>query len=106
MAQFDVHANPGVRTREIPFVVVIQSRRLDRSKRRVVVPLVDRRIFSKIHEPRLNPTFVVSGQDVVFDPLQIVSVAVDALGPKIASLTENGDDIVAALDIVLARGFG
>lgn len=106
MAQFDVHPNPGIRTREIPFVVVIQSRRLDRSKRRVVVPLINKSIFSKIDEPRLNPAFVVLGQDVVLDPLQIVSIAADALGPRIASLAENGDDIAAALDIVTSRAFG
>jgi len=106
MAQFDVHANPGARQSDIPFIVVVQSRRLDRSKRRVVAPLVDRRIFSRIDEPHLNPTFLVSGRHVVLDPLQIVSVAADILGPPVGSLIDFGDDIIAALDIVITRAYG
>ena len=106
MAQFDVHVNPGFRRDAIPFVVIVQSRRLDRSKRRIVIPLVDKTKFHRIDEPRLNPTFRVAGREVVLDPLQIVSVAVEALGPFAESLAEFGDDIIAALDVVISRSYG
>ncbi len=72
----------------------------------MVVPLVDKGVFGKVDEPRLNPTFTVSGREVVLDPLQIVSVAADALASAVASLDEHGDELIAALDIVITRAYG
>lgn len=40
MPQFDVFRNLGPHSSTIPYVVVVQSRRLDSYRRRLVVPLV------------------------------------------------------------------
>lgn len=104
MAQFDVHRNPGPQRKVIPYVVIVQSRRFDLARRRVVVPLV-------LHsagpdpEPRLNPVFEVEGTKVVLNPLQIVSVAVDRLGDLVGSLNTDGDRVIAAIDLVITRAW-
>jgi hypothetical protein len=63
-------------------------------------------LFSRIDEPRLNPGFTILGQAVILDPLQIVSVDRQMLGPVIASLADQGDAIVAAIDIVITQVHG
>jgi len=39
-AQFDVHRNTGRNRTAIPYVVIVQSSYFEKSRRRVVVPLV------------------------------------------------------------------
>jgi len=104
MAQFDVHRNRGARREEIPYVVVVQSRRLDGYRRRVVVPLVIRSAISAL-EPSLNPIFHVDGVEVVLHPLEIVSVALDRLGEHVGTLAAEGDRIIAAIDTVISQAW-
>lgn len=78
MGQFDVHRNTGAQKAVIPYVVVVQSRRFDVSRRRVVIPLV-LRSAAPTADPQLNPAFDVEGNAVVLHPLDMVSVAVDRL---------------------------
>jgi toxin CcdB len=103
MAQFDVHRNPGRHRDSIPFVVIVQSTLYDDYRRRVVVPLVDKSSLGKVTNPRFNPTFRIKGRSVVLHPLEIVSVAKENLGELVASLKEEGDKIIAALDELLTR---
>jgi toxin CcdB len=104
MAQFDVHRNPGKQQAVIPFVVVIQSRRFDLSRRRVVVPLVLQSLIPAA-DHRLNPTFDIEGKQVALNPLQIVSIAVDRMGQRIGSLRADGDRIIAAIDLLVSRAW-
>jgi len=105
MAQFDVHRNVGIHRVEIPQIVIIQSHRFDASKRRIVVPLVLRtRVI--VAEQRLNPAFAVNGVETMLNPLEIFSIALDQLGPKVGSLAAEGDRIIAALDLVISRAWG
>jgi toxin CcdB len=106
MAQFDVHRNNGKHRDVIPYVVVVQSALFDDFSRRVVVPLVKASAVGKIANARFNPTFKIARVSVVLHPLEIVSVAVDKLGKPIASLAEEADRVVAALDDLLARAWG
>jgi len=55
---------------------------------------------------RMNPTFQVDGVEVVLHPLDMVSVPVDQLGPRVGSLTEHGQSICDALDELLTRSWG
>ena len=103
MAQFDVHRNPGRHRDSIPFVVIVQSTLYDDYRRRVVVPLVNKSSLGKVTNPRFNPTFRIKGQWVVLHPLEIVSVAKENLGELVASLKEEGNKIIAALDELLTR---
>lgn len=109
MAQFDVFRNNGPLKASIPFVVAVQSGLFDRYRRRVVVPLVRRSALpgqSATVGARMNPVFHVDGLEVVLHPLDMVSVAVDQLGEKMASLAEHGQAIADALDELLTRSWG
>jgi toxin CcdB len=109
MAQFDVHRNQGPLKESIPFVVVVQSSLFDRYRRRLVVPLVRRSALpsqAATVGSRMNPAFQVDGVDVVFHPLDMVSVAVDSLGEHVASLADHGLAISDALDELLTRTWG
>lgn len=109
MAQFDVHRNIGKQRDAIPFVVVVQSSLYDGYARRVVVPLVRRSTLARTTgflDTPLNPVFTVKGIKVVLHPLEMVSVALENLGEKVATLTQEGDVIVAATDEMLTRAWG
>lgn len=54
-------------------------------------------------EPSLNPSFHIEELDVVLHPLEMVSVPVERLGERIGTLAAEGDRIIAAIDIVIAR---
>jgi toxin CcdB len=106
MAQFDVHRNGGQHRASIPFVVVVQSSLYDGYGRRVVVPLVKKSSLGKISNPRFNPIFRVKNILVVLHPLEMVSVANDNLGEPVASLAQESDRIIDAVDELLTRAFG
>ena len=103
MAQFDVHRNTGNHRDTIPFVVVVQSTVFDGYRRRVVVPLVKASAVGKIENPRFNPSFRIANTQVVLHPLELVSVATEALGKPVSSLREHADRIIGALDELLLR---
>lgn len=108
MAQFDVHRNAGKQREVIPYIVVVQSSLFDSYRRRVVIPLVRRSHLdnaSSLAGSPLNPVFMVEGIEVVLHPLEIVSVATDQLGEKIATLEQEGDRIIAAMDELLTRAW-
>jgi toxin CcdB len=109
MAQFDVHRNKGIQKDSIPYVVVIQSARFDAYRRRVVVPLVLRQNApgaASISGSRMNPIFSVGGVEVVLNPLQTVSVALDQLGAVVESLADHGQQITDAMDELTTRAWG
>jgi toxin CcdB len=103
MPQFDVHRNGGRHKDTIPFVVVVQSSQFDGYRRRVVVPLVRASVLAKTQLPHFNPKFRIRGTSVVLHPLEIVSIPVDQLGPKVGSLAAESQRILAALDELLSR---
>lgn len=105
MAQFDVHRNTGSQRAVIPYVVVVQSQRFDRARRRVVIPLVLESAIAH-PEPRLNPVFTVQGRRVVLNPLHTVSVALERLGERVGSIKEDGDRVIAAIDLLITRAWG
>jgi len=104
MAQFDVHRNIGPQKAAIPYVVVVQSRRFDLARRRVVIPLVLESTVST-PDPTLNPTFDVEGRSVVLNPLHIVSIAMERLGERVGSLRTDGDRVIRAIDLLITRAW-
>jgi len=109
MAQFDVHRNLGPLRDAIPFVVVVQSSQFDGYRRRVVVPLVRSKVVppgATALRTRINPAFRVKNVDVVLHPLDMVSAALERLGPKVGSLADHGQAITDALDELLTRSWG
>ncbi|NNM68974.1 MAG: hypothetical protein HKM00_03230 [Gallionella sp.] len=55
--------------------------------------------------PPLNPVLTVKGIKAVLHPLEIVSVATDQLGEKVATLAQEGDRITGAMDGLLTRAW-
>jgi len=114
MAQFDVHRNPGRRSRgAIPYVVILQSRIYDRfSTHRLVAPLYYAAALpearSERWDGRLAPEFAVGGVSVLLNPLGITSVPAAELGDVETSLADDeaASAIVDALDRVFTRAFG
>jgi toxin CcdB len=108
MAQFDVHRNIGKQRETIPYVVIVQSSLFDSYRRRVVIPLVRRSNLENaaalVGSP-LNPAFNIEGIAVILHPLEIVSVATDQLGEKVATLAQEGDRITGAMDELLTRAW-
>jgi toxin CcdB len=104
MPQFDVHRNLGAQRAVIPYVVIVQSQRFDASRRRVVVPLV-LAAAAPSADPRLNPAFDVGGIRVVLNPLHMVSIAVERMGERVGSLSEDGDRLIAAIDLLVSRAW-
>ena len=102
MDQLSVHKNPGRYVKAIPFVVVVQSNRFRDTATRVVVPLIDAKVF-KSADSDVGPHFLIEDREVVFAPLQIAHVPRAALGPPVASLTAEDTRIVNALDAMLSR---
>ncbi|SMH31155.1 CcdB family protein [Azospirillum agricola] len=105
MAQFDVHRNRSAARTGVPFLLVVQSQRFDASGRRVVVPLLPADKL-RATEPSFTPAFLVEQRSVVLHPLQIVSIPADHLGEKVCSLADDGDRIIAALDLPISRAWG
>ncbi len=103
MAQFDVHRNTGQHHLAIPYVVIVQSSFYERTKRRVVVPLVCRTTLNDLPATAINPVFTIEAREVILNPLEILSVPLDVLGEKVTSLLDESDAIIAALDELLAR---
>ena len=102
--QLSVHRNPGRSRQVIPFVVVVQSNRFRSSARRVVVPLVAASAFGQA-DSDVGPHFVIDGQRVVLDPLQVTNVPVDGLGPSVTSLAAEESRIINAMDALLSRAW-
>ena len=109
MAQFYAHKILANNATRFSFMVVVQSSLYDGYSRRVVVPLVRRSTLARTAgflDILLNPVFTVKGIKVVLHPLEMVSVALENLGEKVATLVEEGDAIVVAMDEMLTRAWG
>ncbi|MCP1213959.1 CcdB family protein [Acetobacter okinawensis] len=102
MPQFAIYRNLG-RNRDIPFVIQIQSTRLERSVGRVVMPLV-RRSVSAPPDHTLTPHLHVEGEDVFANPFDLATVPAARLGTVVGILAERDQDmIIRALDELVSR---
>jgi toxin CcdB len=107
VSQFDVHRNPGRNQLAIPYVVVVQSAAFDKLSRRLVIPLLAETGASiKIPYSGVTPGITIEGQRLILNPFEMVSVENAKLGPKVASLADEGDLIISALDEVFSRAQG
>lgn len=104
MAQFDVHRNPGRQRETIPYVVLLQSARFDRSRTRFVGPLELVRHVA-VGEHYLAPRLTVMGEEVLLDVFNLATLPAERLGQPVVSL---GDDdartrLVRALDDLVSQ---
>lgn len=100
MAQFDVFSNASLTSsRDIPYLLEVQSGLLDVLATRVVVPLVLATEMGKAAKT-LNPQFEIEGVVVVMSTAEIAGVPRSVMGEKIASLQQRREEIIAALDLL------
>jgi toxin CcdB len=104
MAQFDVYKNPNKETNQtVPYLLDLQADLLDNLATRVVVPLVAATLMGRAVN-HLNPRIKVKGEAVFMSTAELAGVPKSALGEKVASLREQQNEIIAALDF-LFTGF-
>ncbi|MEJ0045849.1 MAG: CcdB family protein [Rhodospirillales bacterium] len=70
-------------------------------KQELWIPLIAAAAFGR-RAAGLHPTFAVAGQPVVLATHLIAAIRAGQLGPAMASLSDRRDEIVRALDILLA----
>ena len=104
MAQFDVFRNPGRERETIPFVIVLQNARYDRSSTRFVAALV-LNSMAKVTEHSLAPQFTINGIAVVMDVFNLATISAERLDKPVATLTdeESRSKLIRALDEFISQ---
>jgi toxin CcdB len=104
ISQFDVLANPFARSSDRqPLLVTLQSDLLARALDTIVVAPLEPKGASTFAD-RLNPEVDVDGQAFVLITQEIVTVRKSVLGRARASVANDRDKVIAALDL-LFTGF-
>ena len=100
MAQFDIYHNPDPETRhKIPYLLDVQSNLLEQLSTRTVIPLVVASKMGKVAK-KLNPKFEIEKVAVAMSTAEIAAVSNSILVEKVASLQEQREDIIAALELL------
>jgi toxin CcdB len=99
------HTNPGHNRAIMPYVVNVQSRRLDSMRSRVVIPLM-RLARPREAGPRLNPEFMVRAGTLFLHVLPLFAAPLSVPGPVVASLAADDDASRTAIDAVITPAFG
>ncbi|MDA9009142.1 CcdB family protein [Alphaproteobacteria bacterium] len=99
MAKFDVYANPS----GFGYLVDLQADVFEAMRSRVVAPLMPIDTFEVVSE-RLNPKFVIDGEEFVLLTQAAAAVDVMILKQPISSLSDQFWEITNALDM-LFQGF-
>ena len=114
MAQFDVHRNQGRTKATIPYLLIVQSNRIDSRHTTVVIPLVADEVGSGSDLPghpdrHLNPSLTIEGRRVILHTTQVFAIPTARLGPQSGNAQyarSNRTPRAASLSMfgVLARG--
>lgn len=99
MARFDVYANPGSHARTTPYLLDVQSNLLDGLDTRMVIPLRSLKTFPKVKlSSRLTPVLTIQGEALLLETPKMGAVPKRVLKPPLTSLTQEQNQITAALD--------
>ncbi len=102
MPQFAVYRNPG-RNSDIPFVVQIQSRRLEARVGRVITPLFVQAATSTPNHA-LTPHLFVCGQWVIANRLELTTIASKRLTEILAIISDPDQErIIRAIDEMISQ---
>jgi len=97
--QFDVVANPDAQEAAYrPYFVVLQSDLVSGLSSTVIAPLVSRADMTGA--TRMNPLVNIDGREFWLATHELFAVDRRILGKTIASLSEQRDAIIAAIDFV------
>ena len=101
MARFDVYANPGSHARTAPYLLDVQSNLLDGLDTRMVIPLRSLKTFPKVKlSSRLTPVLTIQGEALLLETPKMGAVPKRVLKPPLTSLTQEQNQITAALDFL------
>ena len=103
MSQFTVYRNRNPASKaEYPLLLDVQTGLLDELATRVVIPLT--RAAGLVRRPikNLMPVVIVDGEEYVAGTQDLAGTPKSSLGPRVASVAEQRDAIVAALDFLAA----
>jgi toxin CcdB len=95
MARFDVY--PGARGKG--YLLDCQADVLSILSTRVVVPLFPAKASPVT--PRLNPVFIIDGDDHIMMTQQIFAIPKERLGLAVTDLAGEHDTIIDALDMLM-----
>jgi len=102
MPQFGVYPSPSGNP-DIAFVVQVQSSRLERSRGRVVIPLVRCSGVAPPDHP-MTPRLLVCGVSVYANPLDLATIPATRLKTLLEVLPDSDQDrIMRAIDEVISR---
>lgn len=102
MAQFSVYLNRNpVTNAGIPLLLDVQSDLLSALNTTVVVPLYATATMKGAVLGTLTPEISLDGERYVMVTPQLAGIMRKELGPEIASLAFQRDQIVAALDLLI-----
>ena len=97
--QFNVVANPDASdASHRPYLVILQSDLVSGLRSTVVAPLVAREQLAGAQ--RMNPIFSINGSDYWLATHELFAIEQRMLKERIASLADQHDAIMAALDFV------
>jgi toxin CcdB len=97
--QFDVVPNPDASdAAHRPFLVILQSDLVSGLRSTVVAPLVGRDLMAGAQ--RMNPMFTIKGAEYWLATHELFPIERTMLKERIASLSEQHDAIMVALDFV------
>ncbi len=103
MKQFTVYANPNAQSKKrFPYLLNVQTDLLDTLQTCVVAPLApcDKKAIAQI--TGLTPLLRVEGRDYLMLTPQIAGVHRRDLGKEVADISEQRDEIIAALDFLIS----
>jgi toxin CcdB len=95
--QFDIYRTPLRGKEQRPFVVVLQSHRIE-TQTRVCAPLVAEKFI--VDAGRLTPAFTIDGQRCHLDPTDLAAIPIRLLRNPITNLEAERDRFIAAIDLV------
>lgn len=102
MAQFDVHRNPAPSKTRIPYLLDVQADLLRGLATRVVIPLVDPVEVGNLVIRHLHFEINVEGRRCIALGSELAAIPVKALGARVASLADQREEIVRALDVLIS----
>lgn len=103
VAQFALYENPNRASRQaFPYFLDVQPPLLEPLNTRLVIPAARAADLADTAIARLCPRFVLDGAGYVLLTHQMTSVPVSALKTPVTSLEQRRDEIVAALDFLIA----
>lgn len=103
MPQFTVHRNPNPDTKATyPLLLDVQSDLIADLSSQVVVPLCPASAMKGKLIKTLMPVFEIDGKQYAMLTPQLAGVSRKQVGTKVADLAQRRDEIIAALDLLIA----